>query len=1209
MVMNEETFFHLAREKPPDERAAFLDEACGGDAALRRRVEILLRAHDDPASLLDRPVLGRAAGVAGAPEGQGLPAHHPESAAQPETIVLAEQPPAGPAPGIKVRYFGDYELLEEIARGGMGVVYKARQVSLNRTVALKMILAGQLASAADVKRFRTEAEAAANLQHPNIVAVHEVGEHEGQHYFSMGYVEGRSLAAVVRDRPLPARQAARYVQIIAGAVEYAHQKGTLHRDLKPANVLIGADDQPRVTDFGLAKRIEGGPGLTGTGQVLGTPSYMPPEQAAAQRGAVGPASDVYALGATLYELVTGRPPFQAETPLDTLMQVLEVNPVPPRLLNPNVPRDLETICLKCLEKDRARRYRSAKELADDLGRFLNHEPIQARPAGLVRRLGHWARQRPWTKTALAAFMILAAAVVAYGFFAENRRRGWEKLYLQAQNARLSIAQQPRRAAGADARLSPAAERALSLLRQAHELRPDARLYEEALDVFLAERRGGERVYPKPGGEANLPRELADNRQEFPQPFLLTRDARHVLFPGLLFDAASGEVERLGGPEPRLAVCDPTGKLLALRAEPMGVRVQERETGKERFRIDPRPQGISRWRFSPDGRRIAVVVGGRDNVPSGFQARAVEVWDAEKGGRITTIPVPAEEGDAGFDFTADSRSLTWNVHKEFRIYSAETGGLTFRWPAPQDEKTMGSAALSPDGTALVWANSGWDPYRVTAVNVVRRVPGGALIRRLAGTGPVGVARVAFTPDGKYVLGDTWGGAEEHVGRIFIWDAGTGELRLWLPGRAFAAGFGPNGELAVARRHGTGADAELEIDLWRPAELIATAEEAGLTSWVGVADPNPLRAAIPRPYTFLALVAAGFVLPFSWMQSVLELTQKNEPVTQTGCTLYAGALFSLLALGCGVYWLATATEQRPDQWTYGYFPGGFSAALFGLGNILVGILAGTVCTHLYRQWAYGEARPYLQPIPDKEIKQGEQWARRITRMLFLWWLGACVVFGIVAYLDRQAFIVAVHVAFGLPTIVLLVFLVLVFALWSLLVSSIAVVLIYLAVAIIVAVVRPVGTRAQAEESESSPLLHQRVADPNAFLAALLALEPADRLRLQQRFAGPFAFLAPRLAVAIPFWLVVLLTALTVAGTGLHDRLAAGDWPILTGVTVSWKSGSVEATMWLAQSAFWVIVSLLRLGRIVRGASTRTGVSDVAVTGEEETSSQTHSRIGRP
>jgi serine/threonine-protein kinase len=276
-----------------------------------------------------------------------------------------------------LRYFGDYELLEEIARGGMGVVYKARQVSLNRTVAVKMILSGQLAGPAEVQRFRHEAEAAANLQHPNIVAIHEVGEHDGQRYFSMDYIEGKELAGLVREGPLPAKRAAAYVKTIAEAIHYAHGKGVLHRDLKPSNILIDAGDQLRVTDFGLAKKQTDPSGLTLSGAVIGTPAYMSPEQAAGKSKDVGPSSDVYSLGAILYCLLTARPPFVGEAMHDTLVQVLEAEPIPPRLLNRSVPRDLEAICLKCLEKSPTRRYPTAQALADELHRFQNGEPVQA----------------------------------------------------------------------------------------------------------------------------------------------------------------------------------------------------------------------------------------------------------------------------------------------------------------------------------------------------------------------------------------------------------------------------------------------------------------------------------------------------------------------------------------------------------------------------------------------------------------------------------------------------------------------------------------------------------------------------------------------------------------------------------------------------------------------------------------------------------------
>ncbi|MEQ8667734.1 MAG: protein kinase [Pirellulales bacterium] len=312
------------------------------------------------------------------------------------TLLLTEgtSQKSEPTVGDKVRYFGDYELLEEIARGGMGVVYKARQMNLNRIVALKMILAGQFAGQDDVQRFYTEAEAAASLDHPGIVPIFEIGEHADQHYFSMGYVEGESLAEQVADGPLPPREAAQLVAKVCDAMAYAHERGVIHRDLKPANILIERSGQPRVTDFGLAKNTETDSQLTGTGQILGTPAYMPPEQASSKGDEVGPLADVYSIGAVLYCLLTGRPPFQSASPMDTLLQVLDSNPIPVRQLVPTTPRDLETICAKCLSKDPAKRYASAKELSDDLNRFLANEPIEARPAGWVERASKWASKQP-----------------------------------------------------------------------------------------------------------------------------------------------------------------------------------------------------------------------------------------------------------------------------------------------------------------------------------------------------------------------------------------------------------------------------------------------------------------------------------------------------------------------------------------------------------------------------------------------------------------------------------------------------------------------------------------------------------------------------------------------------------------------------------------------------------------------------------------------
>ncbi len=333
-----------------------------------------------------------------------------------ETLPPDPTAPLASSVGTRVRYFGDYELLTEIARGGMGVVYRARQNKLNRIVALKMILAGQFASEEDVQRFYTEAAAAALLDHPGIVPVYEVGEHQGQHFFSMGFVEGTSLAARITSGPLPPREAAALLKLIAEAIAYAHSKGVIHRDLKPANVLLDLQGTPKVTDFGLAKNMESESGLTRTGSVMGTPSYMPPEQAGGANDQVGPRSDVYSLGAMLYCLLTGRPPFQAANPLDTLLQVMTTEPVPPRQLNPQVPKDLETICVKCLQKDPSRRYESATALAADLGRYHRGEPIHARSISRSERTWRWCKRNPVVASltaAVALVLVLGTAISSY----------------------------------------------------------------------------------------------------------------------------------------------------------------------------------------------------------------------------------------------------------------------------------------------------------------------------------------------------------------------------------------------------------------------------------------------------------------------------------------------------------------------------------------------------------------------------------------------------------------------------------------------------------------------------------------------------------------------------------------------------------------------------------------------------------------------------
>ncbi len=368
------------------------------------------------------------------------------------TVTAAGEPTAVLSPGTRVGYFGDFELLSEIARGGMGVVYRARQVSLDRVVALKMIRSGEFATPAAVRRFKQEAEAAATLDHPNIVPIHEVGDFRGQHYFAMRLVEGGSLAARMPDFTVPgakgktesrARQqrAAGLIATVARAVFHAHQRGILHRDLKPANVLIDPDGQPHVTDFGLARRIGAEDStLTATGAVLGTPSYMAPEQTGGGQP-ITTQADVYGLGAVLYEMLTGQPPFKGADVVNTLLLVREQEPARPQAICYTVDGDLETICLKCLEKDPRKRFSSAEAVADDLDRWLAGEPILARPTGRVERAVKWVKRNPAPAglAGVSALLVLAAVgggvALGYSRTLEGKNRDLEVARAEADGQR------------------------------------------------------------------------------------------------------------------------------------------------------------------------------------------------------------------------------------------------------------------------------------------------------------------------------------------------------------------------------------------------------------------------------------------------------------------------------------------------------------------------------------------------------------------------------------------------------------------------------------------------------------------------------------------------------------------------------------------------------------------------------------------------------
>jgi serine/threonine protein kinase len=404
--------------------------------------------------------------------------------------------PAGAAPPEGARVPG-YQILEELGRGGMGVVYKARDLRLQRLVALKMILAGAHAGAIGLARFRAEAAAVAQLQHPNIVQIYDSGEHEGRPYFCLEFVEGGSLEQRLQEGPLPARGAAHLVETLARGMAVAHQAGIVHRDLKPANILLGAavasgssihghvsssstgspsNDSwsqsvvPKIADFGLAKRVDDQSGQTHSGAVLGTPSYMAPEQAEGKNREIGPATDVYALGAILYELLTGRPPFKAGNPIDTIRQVIEQEPVPPRALDPGVPRDLETICLKCLEKDPHKRYASAVALADDLHRFLINEPVRARPTPAWERAWKWGRRRPAIVALLGVSLLAVVGLVLFIV--------WHNVSLQGQ---LDQARADEREARQREQDAIEAERVSRVQAEGEKLYHDARMAASARD--------------------------------------------------------------------------------------------------------------------------------------------------------------------------------------------------------------------------------------------------------------------------------------------------------------------------------------------------------------------------------------------------------------------------------------------------------------------------------------------------------------------------------------------------------------------------------------------------------------------------------------------------------------------------------------------------------------------------------------------------------
>jgi WD40 repeat protein/tRNA A-37 threonylcarbamoyl transferase component Bud32 len=563
-----------------------------------------------------------------------------------ETSPLATPSAAGGAPAAQLPAVAGHEVLSVLGRGGMGVVYKARQLSLNRLVALKMILAGSQAGPEETARFLREAETIALVKHPHVVEIHEFGTHEGKPYFSLEYLEGGSLADRLKGEPQPPLQAAKLVAMLAGAVQAAHERGIVHRDLKPANVLLAADGTPKVTDFGLAK--QGDSGKTATGQVLGTPSYMAPEQALGNPQAVGAAADVYALGAILYEMLTGRPPFRGASDWDTLQMVVGTEPVAPCRLQPKVPRDLETICLKCLEKDPARRYATAQDLAEDLGRFADGRPIVARPVGRLERVAKWARRRP----ELATLAVLLVFVFLAGFAGVcwqwgRAEREWGRAEGEYRNA-VEFAQ---------------AERATA--------------YARAIALAHAEWRAGN------AGSAKeilgtCPNDLRGWEWHYLKRLFQARQVATL-------DGGAGDV--------RAVAFSPDGARLASAGADGTVRVWDRQAAKEILTLRGPDDAIAAVAFSPDGQCLA----------AGTAAGTLRVWDAAQGKEVVTWRGHAA-GVTGLAFDSDGRRLAstgkgeWNC-VELKLWDPTDGKPLAGAASPN---ILAAVAFSPNGRRLVTA---------------------------------------------------------------------------------------------------------------------------------------------------------------------------------------------------------------------------------------------------------------------------------------------------------------------------------------------------------------------------------------------------------------------------------------------------------------------------------------------------------------------------
>jgi WD40 repeat protein/tetratricopeptide (TPR) repeat protein len=651
--------------------------------------------------------------------------------------------------GMRVRYFGDYELLEELGRGGMGVVYKALQTKLKRLVAVKMILIGGQAGETDLARFRLEAEAIAQIQNPHIVQIHEIGEHDGLPYMALEFCAGGSLAGQLDGTPWPPRKAARLVQTLAEAMNAAHEVGVVHRDLKPANVLLTEDGTPKITDFGLAKRVampgtEPGVVLTERDAIMGTPSYMAPEQASGQSQAVGPAADVYALGAILYELLTGRPPFRAATPLDTILQVVGAEPVAPSRLSPGLPRDLETICLKCLEKDPEKRYTTAHDLAGELGRFQRGEPILARPIGRAARAWRWCKRNPVVASLSAAvLLVLMAGTGISAFFAIQ--------------AKVSAAQAMKLAGQKDA-----------LARQEQDARADAEKKKKEAEQLAAQMTMLAR------SEAAARKKAQTNEATAKANEKKAKDLAAKL-------ATTVEAEKKARHQAEQSKKETQWHLYVARLFPMLQKWKERDFGQLEQLLEksiskegePDFRGWEWYYFQDQCQQASHELRGETNY-NGFaswcqktgrialvrRGNAIDIWNASADRIERTLPF----GRGRIAFSPDGKSIACVADSTtLRVVDVLTGKDRWKFDVT-DQKMDGDLGWSPDGKRLAFGGQDglvkiWD------------IQTGKLVREMTanrGGDTLYILSLDWHPDGIHLA------TAGRRGRCHVWNASTGHL---------------------------------------------------------------------------------------------------------------------------------------------------------------------------------------------------------------------------------------------------------------------------------------------------------------------------------------------------------------------------------------------------------------------------------------------------